>query len=99
MLRTPVSTLRYKSRLSKAGPGDLSEPPPHSLVQNPRKAMLVARVASVGKQDADLYDAFRFGETLFRGAVKDVRERRAVSSSSKAGLEITDGGASHKEAH
>ena len=91
-----VGALHLKGRLSKAGLGDFSEPLPFSPIQDPRKAMLVARIAGFGKQDADLNDIVRFGETLFRGAVKDIRERCVMSSSDKASLEITDGGVTRK---
>ena len=96
MLRALVSTLHLKGRLGKAGLGDFSEPLPFSPVQDPRKAMLVARIAGFGEQDADLNDIFRFGETLLRGAVKDIRDRSVTSSSDKASLEITDGGVTRK---
>ena len=96
VLRALVSTLHLKGRLSKAGPGDFSEPLPLSPIQDPGKAMFVARIAGFGKQDADLNDIIRFGETLFRSTVKDVRERRVMSSSDKASLEITDGSVTRK---
>ena len=96
MLGALVSTLHLKGRLSKAGLGDFSEPLLFSPIQDPRKAMLVARIAGLGEQDADPNDIIRFREALLRGVVKDIRERSVMSSSDKASLEITDGGVTRK---
>ena len=95
MLRALVSTLHFKGRLSKADPGDLSEPPPPSPTQVLARRCL-SRGSLVSESRMRINDAIGFGETLFRGTVKDVRERRAVSRSGKAGLEITDGGVTRK---